>query len=219
MILLSYPSNELLLSALQILWENRKINDIGNDCLSSVDGVDCSRTWPSYYNHKGKLKKDKRYYTHKFKAGGLRYEVALSIRSSDIVWIAGPYLPGIWNDLAIFRLGLMYMLEDGERIEADDGYKGECPQYVKCPRGVTRRKDKKKMKARVRMRHETINERLKNYTCLEKLFRHSDEKHALCFRACAVLVQLAMEGGEELFDCREYDDTMTDQQVEELFGL
>jgi hypothetical protein len=26
------------------------------------------------------------------------------------------------------------MLEEGERVEADDGYVGEAPRHVKCPK-------------------------------------------------------------------------------------
>lgn len=102
----------------QIIWENRYKNDIGNDCLASVDGTD--------FRVKGRIlpdgKPDKRLYSYKFKGPGLRYEVALCIRFSDIVWIAGPYEPLVWNDIMIFRDGLRDQLDDGERIEADDGY-------------------------------------------------------------------------------------------------
>ena len=63
-------------------------------------------------------KPDKRYYSKKFDGPGLRYEIGLAIRSSAIVWIAGSYLPGQWNDIMIFRDGLMGFLEPGERVEA-----------------------------------------------------------------------------------------------------
>ena len=74
-----------------ILWENRLINDIGNDCLASVDCVDCKRTGQIMYNERGRRVPDKRFYSFKKKIRGpaLRYEVAISILSSDIVWIAG----------------------------------------------------------------------------------------------------------------------------------
>ena len=78
-----------------------------------------------------------RFYTHKWKFyGGLRYEVAVSIIGAECVWINGPYEPGIWNDILIFRNSLMSMLGVGERVEADDGYRGEAPQHVKCPKSI-----------------------------------------------------------------------------------
>jgi hypothetical protein len=69
------------------------------------------------------------------------------------------------------------------------------------------------------MRHETINERLKNFHCLKVKFRHSASKHAACFWAVAVLTQLAIESGEEMFDMREYDDRLSDAQIIQLYGL
>lgn len=191
---------------------------MGNDCLVSVDGTDCpiQRRW-CHLN--GKKQWDKRFYTHKFHAHGLRYEVALSLLTSSIVWISGPYMPGVYNDVMIFRDGLIHQLEEGERVEADDGYIGECPRFCKCPGGFHGRLDQERMRGRVRMRHETVNKRLKQFACLTKKFRHSAEKHSACFRGAAILTQLAIEGGEELFDVREYDDALSDLQVEQLYGL
>ena len=188
---------------------------MGNDCLVSVDGVDCERTGRVLNSGRP----DKRFFSHKFRGPALRYEVAVSIRTSDIVWIAGPCLPGIWNDITIFRDGLIDQLDNGERVEADDGYIAESPEYVKCPGSFSAPLDQQKLRGRVRMRHETVNEHLKNFSCLKKKFRHDNDKHGMCFRAVAVATQLAMELGEELFDVREYDDRLTDEQITALYGL
>ena len=91
--------------------------------MLSVDGTDF-RVAKSY---------EKPFYSYKFKKSGLRYEVALCIKTGDICWTAGPYLPGIWNDNMIFNNGLVYQLEAGERCETDDGYRGSAPVYVKLP--------------------------------------------------------------------------------------
>jgi hypothetical protein len=63
----------------QIRFENRKIGDVGNDCMLSVDGTDF-RVAKSY---------EKPLYSYKFKKSGLRYEVALCIKTGDICWTAG----------------------------------------------------------------------------------------------------------------------------------
>lgn len=133
----------LFMFHLQILWENRKKGDIGNDCLISVDGTDCpiQKRWSW---ETGRKVLDKRFYSHKFNGHGLRYEVAISILNSDIVWIAGPYMPGKFNDLMIFRDGLRQELDQGERCEADDGYRGDFPKYCKCPSGYTGGKKSRK---------------------------------------------------------------------------
>ena len=59
--------------------------------------------------------------------------MALCLHTGDIVWTSGPHTPGTVHDMQIFRFGLKYQLGYGERIEADDGYIGECPTYCKCP--------------------------------------------------------------------------------------
>ena len=53
----------------------------------------------------------------------------------------GPFEPGIYNDIAIFRSALLTELDEGEQVEADDGYMGEAPRYVKCPGSIARRED------------------------------------------------------------------------------
>ena len=75
----------------------------------------------------------KPFWSYKFKKSGLRYEVGLCIKTGDICWWSGPYAPGKWNDLSIFRDGLQMMLEPGERCETDRGYQGSAPTHVKCP--------------------------------------------------------------------------------------
>ena len=49
---------------------------------------------------------------------------------------------GLYNDIQIFCQGLIYILDDGERIETDKGYTvGEHPMYCKIPTGVDRNDD------------------------------------------------------------------------------
>ena len=68
-------------STSQICFENQKRNDIGNDCLLSVDGTDCSIK--GYKLKNGNPDPD--YYSYKLKKAGLRYKVVLCIRTTDIV--------------------------------------------------------------------------------------------------------------------------------------
>jgi hypothetical protein len=63
----------------KILFENRKSGDVGNDCLLSVDGTDF-RVAKSY---------ERPYYSYKFKKSGLRYKVALCIKTGDILLVGG----------------------------------------------------------------------------------------------------------------------------------
>jgi hypothetical protein len=104
------------------LWSKRFRFDNGSVCKVSVDGTDFRIETP-----KGQSRK---YYSHKFKKSGLRYEIAISIQAGDIVWVNGPFPCGEWPDIKIFRKDLKGMLQFGEAVEADDGYRGE-PYWVK----------------------------------------------------------------------------------------
>ncbi len=61
------------------------------------------------------------------------------------------------------------------------------------------------MQGRVRVRHETLNGRLKNWGILSQVFCHDIWRHGDVFRACAVITQLTIEHGELLFVV-EYGD-------------
>jgi hypothetical protein len=148
----------------------------------------------------------KLFYSFMYKKSGLRYLVALCIKTGHIVYIDGPFPPGKMNDLTIFRWGIKGWLDEDERVEADDGYVGDAPRYIRCPKSFTNDKTKLAMQSRVRSRHETLNKRMKQFNCLKNQFRHHDiAKHSSCFRAVAVLTQLAIEFGEPLFEV-EYSD-------------
>ena len=79
----------------QICFENRKMGDVGNDCLLSVDGTDF-RIAMGY---------NKAFWSYKFKKSGLRYEVALCIKTGDICWWSGPYAPGYGMMVLYSRMG------------------------------------------------------------------------------------------------------------------
>ena len=158
---------------LQINWDERYVDDEGNDCLVSVDCTDC----------KVGVKFNKSWFSYKFKKAGVRYEIALCIKTGHIVWINGPYPCGDYNDLTIFRLALIHELDENERVECDDGYLGEAPEFCKVPK--TQRfydtKEKLIISQRARSRQETVNKRLKQFNCLKGTFRHDVEYHQTFF--------------------------------------
>jgi hypothetical protein len=135
-----------------IIWENRKKGDKCNDCLVSVDGVDfkIAEHGPAFSSHTFAKK------------SGLRYEIALCILTGGIMWLNGPFACGKNPDITIFQKMLMSFLDDFERVEADDGYIGEHPQHVKCPKGFANPEEPKFMQSRVRSRQETVNKRFKD---------------------------------------------------------
>jgi hypothetical protein len=177
----------------------RFVDNIGNDCLMSVNGTDFR------IPQKGQAKKGNPFGSHKYAGkSALWYELGIDIRGGNLVWIQGPYPAGKWPDIKIFNAILANFLERYERVEADDSYRGH-PNKVKCPFNDIAPAEKLAMQARVRARHETINGRLTNWGILSQVFRHDSRCHGEVFRACAVLTQLTIEQGEPLLSV-EYKD-------------
>ena len=133
--------------------------------------------------------------------------MAVAIHSGDIVSINGPFRAGDWPDIAIFRDRTMGMLLEGERVEADEGYRGE-PASIDLPSeclGVT--DDgfaalwiQRRRKGLVRVRHETVNRRFKQFNCLSRIFRHDVSKHSYCFSDVVVLTQICIDFGEFVWE-------------------
>ena len=164
----------------------------------SVDGADFQIQEPWPY----KKATSSKWYSEKFGGAGLRYEVGVSILGGEIVWVNGPFLPGKYNDHTIFKdHGLLDHLEEGERVEADDGYIFLDPEFTKARSSVFHPEENRGLRNTVRARHETINQRMKVFNCLAQKFRHSDlGKHQDCVRAVAAIVQYALERGEQIWD-------------------
>jgi hypothetical protein len=117
------------------------------------------------------------------------------------VWINGPFPCGRWPDIIIFRASLLSHLAAGERVEADDGYIGDAPQYIKCPKSFTNPAENEIMQQYVRNRQETVNERFKDWGILKQVYRNREKIHIHgdIFRAIAVITQVAILSGENLF--------------------
>lgn len=115
--------------------------------------------------------------------------------------------------------GIKDELEQHEKVEADNGYSGDHPGYCICPKGYATRTNQKKLRRRVQMQHEHINERMKNFQCLSLRFWHSVEQHSACFHAVAVLTQFAIKSGDPMIDMQEYDDRLSNDQIRQQFAF
>ena len=62
-------------------------------CKVTVDGTDFRIQEPIPFNPK--------WYSYKFKGPGLRYEVAICIKTGWIVWVNGPFPAGEWPNRKI----------------------------------------------------------------------------------------------------------------------
>ena len=100
----------------------------------SVDCTDVAiqEIWPYVVN----INND--WWSEKLDGPGLRYEVALVIKTGHIAWINGPFPCGLFNDMKIFsKCGLKDELDENERVEADDGYKSYDPIFTKTRTGFS----------------------------------------------------------------------------------
>ena len=148
----------------------------------TVDGTDFEIMEPRPF--------DKKWYSHKFKGPGLRYEVGVTIYTGVICWVNGPFPCGQWPDALIAEDCLHYSLEVHERYVADRGYRGCRPTAV-TPTGCGRFIDRQL--GTLRARHENINRRLKEFNVLKQKFRHNLTKHGVVFRAVANITNLKLK--------------------------
>ena len=163
--------------------EDRFEGDNGSDCLMSVDGTDFKIQQPTPF--------DKKWFSHKFKSSGLRYEIALCIQTGVIVWCNGPFPCGDWPDITIYRGWLKSKLIHGERLEADFGYRGD--RTIDDPETNCSAIEQKRKKRAVRGRQETVNARLKIFGALSQVYRHKRSCHHIVFWSAIVLTQLCLK--------------------------
>lgn len=157
---------------------------VGQSTHTSLDGVDFKINEPKPF--------DPKWFSHKFKHAGLRYEIGLSLRKGHIVWAYGGYPCGDWPDLKLAKESFVDFLSPNERSVADKGYQDE--KYFLLPTDRNSRRHKFIMS-----RHETINKRLKQFRVLSEAYRHDISSHKFCFHAIVNLTQLSIKYEEPLF--------------------
>ncbi len=84
----------------------------------------------------------------------IRGEVRPAVRAGgghlrrEPVWIQGTYPAGKYTDIKIFNKVLRNFLEPGERVEADEGYRGH-PEKIKCPGNDVNPAESRELQGRV----------------------------------------------------------------------
>ena len=151
-----------------------------HSCFVSVDCTDCPINEPRPFSVE--------WYSHKTSSAGVRYEIAVSLQTSQIVWANGPYACGANPDVTIFRSDLKTKLHTNEFVVTDSGYGDE-----KCITPPGSNHSDHKVLAEIRARHEIMNKRLKQFFILSHRFRHALEQHVDCFHAVCNLTQLNLE--------------------------
>ena len=142
------------------------------------------------------------WFSHKFHAAAVRYELGITMKTGDICWFCGPFPAGV-PDITIFRIRLKYCLGTQEKVIADGGYKGELK--VSIPWDESAGHDNRVVMCKARGRHETINGKLKRWGCLWQIFCHHRSKHHIVFKSCLTLTQLLLDYGERSFKVQGYN--------------
>ena len=133
---------------------------------------------------------DPKWFSHKFRGPGVRYEIGLCIATGNIVWAHGGYPCGELPDLRLARDAFIDRLEIDEKALADKGYRDN--NFFVNPNGDP-------LKKKILARHETVNKRVKQFYCMNDVFRHVLTLHPSFFRACVNLTQIMIVNGEPLY--------------------
>ena len=183
------------LKKMKVRWINGKEDDVW---IMTVDGVSSATNEP---NHP-EFSQDTKAYSHKKKHAGLTYELGISLFSSNLVWMNGPFLSGANDKTNFVKQGVKQKLKSVKKKALGDkiynGHPNEISTFNAMDNDVTKR-----LKSRAQMRHEKFNGMMKEYNVLSQQFRHpspENEKFAMCFEAVAVICQYRLENGEPLFD-------------------
>lgn len=152
-----------------------------------------------------------KYYDPKSHSAGVKYEIAIAIRTARIVWTNGPF-PAATHDITVFRGGkpdqpqsqwnqdsLYFQMPSRTKCLGDSGYGGEPDKVL-----VKKREHSEELKnfiERALSRHETVNGKLKKFRILEDRFSHGQgtnqrmNLHKSVFRAIVVIVQTSFDCG------------------------
>ena len=137
---------------------------------------------------------NRKWCSHKFKHAGLTYEIGLNVQSGDICWAYGGYPAGV-SDLQMARVGILKHIVPGEKIIADKGYRGEPNKIITPTQNSGPFNKQLKL---IMARHELINKRIKEFSCMNSTWRHGWKSHILAFYAVVSLTQIRIQNGEPM---------------------
>ena len=178
----------------KIVWDKSLDSGESEIYILAVDGTDCKVFEKKYFF----FNQDKKQFTKKRQHGGLKYEIAMSIRRPKVLWLNGPYCGGM-NDLSIFNDKLRAKIKPWKRGIADLGYPG-TQGVLSLPNWGMDSKEFNRFKTRARLRLETFNGRMKKIEIVNHMFCHSQDKFKDAFEAVALIIQYQMDNGRPVFD-------------------
>ena len=174
----------LMLMSIKLKQNNRKsrgidLEDGKSVMYVSVDGTDVRLQEPTPFN--------RLWYSHKFRAADLRYEMGVSLVSGETVWLYGPFPDGLHNDQSILNRNLVGRLDENEKVLGDRGYRS--PRIVHSLGASNEKERREKL---LRAYHEQINGKIKSFSSISQRWRHELHKHSTCMFAVVNIVQLQL---------------------------
>ena len=101
--------------------------------------------------------------------------------------------------MEIFTLGLMHELQEGEKVEVDEGYTGDIPIRPKSDFGG--KQEWKHMKGKARARHEGVNRMFKQFGILGQKFRCVASKSVFMHMHCTLCSAIVQSRPSKFLDC------------------
>ncbi len=153
---------------------------------SNVDSTCCPITQPAIGQEK--------FYCVKCCRHVLKYEVVVHRITGLICWVFGGF-GGAVHDLTIARSALVNQLQQGEKIFADKGYRGEncflTPFAGRWDTLSDAERTWNKFHTNMHFEHiERVNRRLKIWNCLHTAWRHDLDKHHIVFKIVASITNI-----------------------------
>ena len=174
----------------------------------SIDGVD-KKTWERKHPT---LPKDKKNFTKKHAACGVKYQIVLCAQRKQIVSIYGPVRGGMHDKEMLERSGILQRMQKGKKklASVDQGYiKFKNKEQLSWPNAQDSKETNNfnsqiwlrhetlngNFNSQIWLRHETLNGKMAKYGSMNQTWRHSWEQHGIAFWAVAVTIQYALNDG------------------------
>jgi hypothetical protein len=180
------------LKAKKIVWDESLDDPSSQVFIVTVDGTDF-KVWGKKHPH---FTIDKGQYSQKFNHGALKYEIAIDVYRSKVVWISGPHRGGK-HVKVIFCEALKDKIRPGKMVITDRVYGAKATPDDHAKLALPNPMDDQVLanfKARARCRHETFNGRLKFFRALSDTYHHSSDTHVHVFEAVCFIVEYQIDG-------------------------
>lgn len=179
-----------------IVWSPRTLLPDAPTHVASLDGTDCEANEVKHDT----FPKNTGFCSQKLHRCAFKYQITLSAWENQILHIYGPCRGGLDDRSILEESGVLDIVRGTDkRIVVDGGYSNDRNEKeITWPR-TCQSKELHNFHSRIRLRHETLNGRLKNFAVLTNRFRHGMTKHGIAFLAVAVVVQYQMNNGARLF--------------------